>query len=372
MRNLYDVLEVSSSATQAEIKKSYKKLAKKYHPDLNQGDENAEKQFKEVSFAYEVLSDETKRKTYDMYGEEGLKGAAAGGSYGADFSDLFGDIFDIFGGGGFSGGFTRNYNGPVKGDDIRYDLTLDFKEAVFGTEKEISLRVRETCHVCGGSGAEPGTTKETCDKCHGTGQMHVEKNSPFGRFVRVVTCDKCHGTGEIIKSPCKHCHGAGTEVNTKKIKVNIPAGVDNGTIVSVREGGHAGEKGGPNGDLFVYISVREDEVFKRSGYDLHVTLPITYMDAVLGADIKVPTLKELVDYKLPAGTEGGKTFRLKGKGVPFVKRDAVGDLYFTTEIIIPKKVTDEQRALLEELRSNSGDTVSQNKSLFDKIKDFFD
>lgn len=372
MRDFYEILEVDRKASQDEIKKSYKKLAKKYHPDLNPGDEEAEARFKEVNVAYEILSDETKRQNYDVYGEDGINGGFESGGFGG-FSDIFGDIFDIFGGG--SGGFRSSqgkYNGPIKGDDIRYDITLDFREAVFGVEKEITLRVKENCHVCGGTGAEKGSEKKTCDKCNGTGQVRVETNSAFGRFVKVVPCDKCGGTGEIIEKPCKHCHGTGKEVINKKVKVKIPAGVDNNTIVSMKGQGHAGENGGPNGDLFVYISVREDSVFKRNGFDLHLHMPITYMDAVLGADIKVPTLTELTDYKIPAGTSGGTTFKLKGKGVPYVKREGKGDLYFTVDIIVPKKVTSEQKELLEKLRDKSNNSVQENKSLLDKFKEFFE
>ncbi|EGY79525.1 molecular chaperone DnaJ [Peptoniphilus indolicus] len=371
MRDFYEILEVGRRASQDEIKRAYKKLAKKYHPDLNPGNEEAEIKFKEINLAYEVLSDENKRQNYDMYGEDGINGGGFESSGFGGFSDIFGDIFDMFGG---SGGFrtSTQYKGPMKGDDIRYDITLDFKEAVFGVEKEISLRVREKCHVCDGTGAEKGSEKKTCDKCHGTGQIRVESNSAFGRFVRVVECDKCHGTGEVIEKPCKHCHGTGKEVITKKVKVKIPAGVDNNTVVSMKGQGHVGENGGPNGDLFVYITVREDSVFKRNGFDLHLNIPITYMDAVLGAEIKVPTLTELADYKIPSGTAGGTTFKLKGRGVPYVRREGRGDLYFTVNIIVPKKVTGEQKELLEQLREKSKDTVQENKSLFDKLKEFFE
>lgn len=363
-------MEVERNASQEQIKRSYKKLAKKYHPDLNQGDEEAETHFKEVNFAYEVLSDETKRKNYDMYGEDGINGDYGNGFGG--FSDIFGDLFDMFG--GASSGFrtSSTYNGPIKGDDIKYDLTLDFREAVFGVEKEISIRVREDCHVCGGTGAQAGSEKKVCDKCHGSGQVRVESNSPFGRFVRVVTCDKCHGTGEIIEKPCTHCHGSGKETVNKKVKVKIPAGVDNNNIVSMKGQGHVGENGGSKGDLFVYISVKEDSVFKRNGFDLYLNIPITYMDAVLGADIKIPTLTELKDYKIPSGTQGGTTFKLKGMGVPYVKREGTGDLYFTVSIIVPKKVTNEQKELLEKLRDKSKDSLQENKSLFDKLKEFFE
>lgn len=373
MRDFYEILEVSRSATQEEIKRSYKKLAKKYHPDLNQGDEEAETKFKEINLAYEVLSDEQKRSTYDAYGEDGLNGDFGAGGFGG-FGDIFGDIFDIFGnGGGFRDSYSsRNHNIPTKGQDIRYDVTLDFRDAVFGTEKEINVRRQENCSRCHGTGQEEGSSKHTCEKCHGTGQVKVQTNSAFGRFVRVVTCDACNGTGEIIDEPCHKCKGTGKELNTKKINVKIPAGVDNNTVISMKGEGHAGENGGPNGDLFVYISVRADSVFNRVGQDLYINIPITYMDAVLGGTIKVPTLKSLVDYDIPKGTQQGTTFKLKGEGVSYLRREGKGDLYFTVDIIVPKKITDEQRELLEELRNKSKNTEEENKGFFAKVKEFFE
>lgn len=369
MRNFYEILEVSETASQEEIKKSYKKLAKRYHPDLHPDDEEAERNFKEVNVAYEVLSDEQKRKKYDLYGEDGIGENYSNGDFGG-FGDIFSDLFDMFGGGFSESSSTRNSS--RKGQDIRADINLDFREAVFGVEKEINIRREENCKVCDGTGAEPGTEKHICDKCHGTGQTRVQSRSAFGNFIRVVTCDKCGGTGEIIDEPCHKCHGHGRETISKKINIKIPAGVDNKTIISMQGEGHAGENGGPSGDLYIYVSVREDSVFKRSGYDLHLNMPISYMDAVLGGKIKVPTLTSLVDFEIPKGTQGGTTFKLKNEGVKNVKRESKGDLYFTVEIIVPKKVNEEQKELLEALRDKSENGKEEKKGFFDKFKEFFD
>ena len=376
MRNFYEILEVEKNVTKEELKRSYKKLAKKYHPDLNPGDEVAEARFKEISYAYEVLSDDEKRQIYDVYGEEGLKGnmGASGGSGFGGFSDIFDDIFDIFGGSRSNRyEYANRKDMPKKGPDTRVDVTLDFFEAIFGVEKEISVKVKEECGHCHGSKMEPGSEKHECDKCHGSGQVTSEQNTPFGRFVRTSSCDKCHGTGEIIDQPCKKCGGRGAVLKSKKLKVNIPKGVDTGNIISLKGQGSVGENGGENGDIFVYIRVRSDAVFKREGNDIYLNIPISYSDAVLGAKIKVPTLKKLVDYDIPKGTTGGTVFRLKGEGVPYVNRENQrGDLFFKVDIIIPKKVSDEQKKLLEELRETEPEVEENKKSFLDKLKDLFD
>ena len=375
MRNFYEILEVEKNANKDDLKKSYKKLAKKYHPDLNPGDEVAEAKFKEISYAYEVLSDDEKRQIYDVYGEEGLKGnMGAGGSGFGGFSDIFDDIFDIFGGSKSSRYDSRSRKDmPRKGPDTRVDVTLDFFEAIFGAEKEISVKVQEECEHCHGSKMEPGTEKHECDKCHGIGEVTSEQNTPFGRFVRTSTCDKCNGTGEVIEKPCKVCHGKGKVSKSKKLKVKIPKGVDSGNIISLKGQGSVGENGGENGDVFVYIRVRSDAVFKREGNDIYLNVPISYPDAVLGATIKVPTLKKLVDYDIPKGTTGGTVFRLKGEGVPYVNRENQrGDLFFKVDIIIPKKVTEEQKKLLEELRETETEVEEHKKTFLDKLKGLVD
>ena len=374
MRNFYEILGVDKNAQIDEIKKSYKKLAKKYHPDLNPGDEEAETKFKEISYAYEVLSDDKKRQIYDVYGEEGLNGNVGGSQGFGGFSDIFDDIFDIFGGSRGSRYEYRNAKDmPKKGPDSRVEISLDFFEAIFGTEKEISVKINEECSHCHGEKMDPGTSKHTCDKCNGTGEIHIEQNTPFGRFVRTSTCDKCNGTGEIIDEPCKVCHGRGKVQKVKKLKVRIPAGVDSGNIIPLVEQGSIGENGGPKGDIYVYIRVKSDPVFKREGNDIYLNIPISYPDAVLGAKIKVPTLKKLVDYDIPKGTQGGTVFKLKGEGVPFVNREnKKGDLYFQVKIIIPKEVTDDQRELLEQLRDKEPEVTENKKSFLDKLKDLFD
>ena len=377
MRDFYEILGVAREATQEEIKKSYKKLAKKYHPDLNAGDSEAEDKFKEVNAAYEVLSDDNKRQAYDMYGEDGLNGGFQGGSGFGGFGDIFGDIFDIFGG-GFSNrdSYEDTKNIPRKGEDITHQITLEFREAIFGVEKTITIRRLEECKKCHGHGTEDESSKHTCERCNGTGQMKVQSNSPFGRVVRVVTCDKCHGSGEIIEKPCKKCHGSGKETVNKKINVKIPAGVDNNIVIPITGEGNVGENGGPNGDLYIYLNVKEDSVFERSGNDLYLEMPISYVDATLGGKIKVPTLTKLVDYDIPKGTQGGTTFKIKNEGVPYIRKDAKGDLYFKVDIIIPKKVTDKQRNLLEELRDNGGngneEIKKERKGFFEKFKELFE
>lgn len=375
MRNFYDILEVEKTASASEIKKAYRKKAKQCHPDLHPGDEEAEQLFKEVNLAYEVLSDENKRKTYDLYGEDGLKADFANGSSGfGGFGDIFGDLFDMFGG-GFSANFSsgNNAKAPREGADIRYDLKLNFKEAVFGTEKDISIRRVESCTHCNGTGAEDGSSVHTCEKCGGSGQVREGRNSAFGRFVQVVTCDECGGSGEVIESPCSHCKGSKYETFSRTIHVKIPAGVDGRSVISLKGEGHEGENGGPPGTLYVYLHVEEDEVFKREGSDLFVHIPIRYSDAVLGGTIKIPTLEKIIDYEIPEATKGGETFRIKGEGVPYLRKEGKGDLYFSVEIIIPEKVSTEEKELLEKLRDLSGNHFKeQEKGFFAKLKDLFD
>lgn len=375
MRDFYEILGVDRGASTAEIKKAYRKAAKKYHPDLNPGDTQAETAFKEVNLAYEVLSDDNKRRNYDLYGEDSLKeGFGPGGTGGfGGFGDIFGDLFDIFGG-GFSGNYSSNQaNVPRKGADIRADLTLEFKEAVFGITKEVTIRREEACEACSGTGASPGTQKHKCSHCNGTGQVREATHSPFGRVVRVVPCSECGGTGEIIEKPCESCHGSGRQVFSRKISVAVPAGVDNKSIISLKGEGHHGENGGPAGDLYIYISVKEDPVFQRKGQDIYLDMPITYTDAVLGAEIEVPTLQSIKKFEIPSGTQGGEVFCLEGEGVPFLRKKGRGDLYFRTEIIVPKTVSPRQREILEELKNESKESVrEERKGFFDRFKEWFE
>ncbi|KGF10697.1 molecular chaperone DnaJ [Tissierellia bacterium S5-A11] len=373
MRDFYEILGIKKEATQREIKKAYRIQAKKYHPDLNPGDKEAEQQFKEVSLAYEVLSDESKRQNYDLYGEDSLKDGFAGqGGFGG-FGDIFGDLFDIFGG-GFSGNYaSNNQKVPKRGGDIRADVQLDFKEAVFGCEKDVNIRRTETCRSCQGSGAEEGTEIHKCERCHGSGQVRESRQSPFGRVVQVVPCPDCQGKGEVIETPCSYCHGSGREIFSRKIHVHIPKGVNNKSILSMPGEGNHGENGGPAGDLYIYISVKEDPIFKRKGHDIYIDLPVSYMDAVLGAKIEVPTLDSIESFDLPPGTVGGKIFSLPGKGVPKLQSVGRGDFYFRVEIIVPQKISKRQRELLEELRGESpSEAKTERKGFFDRVKEWFE
>jgi len=373
LRDFYEILEIEKDASQDDIKKAYRTLAKKYHPDLNPNNNEAEHNFKEVNAAYEILSDTEKRARYDRYGHAGVDPQAAGSGGFGGFGDIFEDIFDIFGGGGFSSGSSQSRRqGPSKGSDLRYDLNIEFRDAVFGVEKEIQIRREESCETCNGSGAEPGTTKETCSKCNGKGQVQYVQQSPFGQFVRVGTCDQCNGTGEIIKEKCHTCHGAGRNVKNRKLKIKVPAGVDNDSVISIREEGEGGYRGGPSGDLYVYISVRPDKIFKRNGTNLYVDIPLSFTEAALGATIEVPTLEGLEKFTIPGGTQTGTRFKLKNKGVPNVRGVGKGDLLFTVNLRTPTKLTERQRELLAEFADQSGEEYKkEKKSIFEKVKDAF-
>lgn len=376
MKDLYEILEVDRNSSKEDIKKAYRKLAKKYHPDLNPNDDEAQEKFKEINFAYEVLSDDEKKSKYDLYGEAAFTNGGMGpNDFTMDFSDLFGDVFDIFGG-GFSRK-TRNPNAPQKGSDIQLKVQLTFEEAVFGVEKEISVRRMETCDECNGTGAEKGTDKKICDKCHGSGQVRYTQQSAFGTFVRTATCDKCHGSGEIIEKKCHKCKGKGQIRTSKSLKVKIPAGVDNDSVINLRSEGNAGVNGGPNGDLYLILEVQPHDFFQRSGYDIYFRLPITFTQAALGAKIDVPLLKGIEEFEIPAGTQTGTRFRLKNKGVQILNRknNEHGDLYFDVQIITPTKLNNKQKELLLEFSKITDEDYKESKgkkSIFDKIKDKFD
>lgn len=373
----YEVLGIDKNASDDEIKKAFRKKALKYHPDRNSGDKEAEEKFKEVNEAYQVLSDPKKREQYDRFGTTDFN-AGAGGGYsgfgGFDFSDFsegfggggFGDIFDtIFGGGGGFSSQSRP-NGPQRGSDIRYDLNLTFNEAIFGVEKEISITKNEQCEECHGTGAKKGTSPITCDKCGGTGQIKVQRNTPLGSFVSVKPCDKCGGTGKIIKEHCDKCSGKGTVRKKKIIKINIPAGVDNGNILPLRGQGEAGKNGGPYGDLYVTISVKPDPRFKREGSDIYIDTHISFGQAALGAEIVVPTVDGNVKYKVPAGTQPGTVFRLKGKGVPKINSKLRGNQYVKVIVDVPKSLNSNQKKALINFMEASGEKHKEKK------KGFFD
>lgn len=371
-RDYYEVLGVEKTATQAEIKKAYRKLSKQYHPDINKEPGAAEK-FKEIAEAYEVLSDDQKRAQYDQFGHAGAQQGFGGGGFGGfggggDFGG-FEDIFSSFFGGGGGSSRRRDPNAPRKGADIEHSIVLTFEEAIFGVEKEIELVRDETCDTCHGSGAKPGTTKETCSHCHGVGQVNETVNTPFGQMTNRRACQVCGGTGSIIKEKCDTCHGAGKMKKRTKIKVSIPEGIDHGQTIRVSGKGEAGLNGGPYGDLYVTVRVRQSDKFERDGDDIYYELPITFAQAALGDEIEVPTVHGKVKMKIPAGTQGGDRFRLRSKGVKNVQGYGQGDQHVIVKVVTPKKLNAKQKELLREFAEISGDIPEeQGSSLFDKIK----
>ena len=373
-RDYYEVLGVDRGADEATIKSAYRKLAKKNHPDVNPGDKEAEERFKEINEAYQVLSNPQKRAQYDQFGHDGPQGGFGGGGYG-DFSGFgggFGGFEDIFSSFFTGGGSSARSNGPVPGDDLRYDLTLSFEEAALGCEKEINLVRDEECPECRGSGAKPGSSVDTCSTCGGSGQERVVSNTPFGRIQNIRTCSRCHGTGKIINEPCAKCKGRGKVRVSKRRTVKIPAGIDNGQVLTIRGQGGLGERGGPAGDLKIVISVRPHKLFKRREDDLYIDLPITFTQAALGAEIDVPTLGKPVKYRFPEGTQPGQVFCVRGEGVPRLRGSGKGDLYITAVVEIPKKLSEKQKSLLREFdESASGNQYEKKKSFFDRVKDAF-
>lgn len=358
-RDYYEILGVSKSATADEIKSAFRKKAKECHPDLNPGDKKKESQFKELNEAAEVLMDADKRAKYDQFGHAAFDPSMGGqdpfaGGFG-DLGDILGQMFGGgFGGfGGFGGGQTRN--GPVAGDDLRYNLTISFEEAAFGAEKDITIPREETCETCHGSGAKPGTEPVTCKICNGTGQVRTQQNTILGSFTSARPCSNCRGTGKVISDPCSDCRGSGRVRKNLKKTIKIPAGIDNGQSLCLRGMGSAGHKGGPNGDLYVTISVRAHRQFARKGFDLYIDMPITYTMAALGGSMTVPTLKESVKYTIPAGTQTGSTFRLRDQGIQRLNANGRGDLFVTVNIEVPKHLTEEQRSLLEKLAATQGE-----------------
>ena len=376
-RDYYEVLGVDKNASADEIKKAYRKLAMKYHPDRNPGNKEAEEKFKEINEAYEVLSDEDKRRNYDQFGHAGVDGQGFGGFSGGSgfggfggfddiFSDLFGGGFGGFGGGG---GTSSGRRGPSRGSDMRINLRLSFKDAVFGTEKKIKIKRRETCSACGGSGAQEGSHPRTCDKCGGSGQVTMRRQTAFGMMAQTVVCDKCHGEGQIIDNPCPHCHGTGLEEKERTIKITIPAGVDNDSVLPLRGQGNAGANGGASGDILVYINVQEDPIFKRRGDDIYVELPISFMQAALGDSIEVPTIDGKVKMKIPEGTQTGKEFRMRGKGVKNVNGYGKGDQYVTIRVETPQKLTRRQKELMKKFgESLTAKNNQKGSSFWDRVK----
>jgi len=367
-KDYYELLGVDRDADQKEIKRAYRKLAKKYHPDTNQDKDTSEK-FKEISEAYEILSDPDKRARYDQYGHSGINDQdfnfddfAQGGFGGLD------DLFNMFGFGGGGGG--RRRNGPRRGADLQYRMETSFEEAAFGGKKEIRIPREEECDRCHGSGAEPGTDVKTCPECNGQGQVRSSQQTPFGQFTQSRVCPKCGGDGKIVEEACHKCNGSGKVRKQRKLTVNIPAGVDTGTRLRMSGEGQAGEKGGPSGDLYIVIDVQDHKIFDRKGDDLYCEVPISFVQATLGDKIKVPTLEGKVQFDIPQGTQPGTTFRLKNKGITHLNGYGRGDQYIKVKVMIPKELDDKQKELLAEFAEISGEEINpEHKGFLKKIKD---
>ena len=382
-RDYYEVLGLQKGASEDEIKKAFRKLAMKYHPDKNPGDKEAEEKFKEINEAYAVLSDPDQKSKYDRFGHAGIDpNSFAGGFGGTGGFGGFEDIFDMFsgafgGGGGFGGfggfgGQGRRNNGPRKGNDIQKSLTIDFTEAACGCKKHIKLTKYVKCKTCGGSGAAPGTSKKSCPKCGGTGEIRTQQRTPLGVFQSVSPCPDCNGTGEINESPCPDCGGTGKVRDTVNITVNIPAGVDTDSVIPIKGQGEPGINGGPDGDLYIVLNVRPHKLFERRGQDLWLEIPISFNQAALGDEIVVPTLEEKVSYKVPAGTQPGTVFRLKGKGIKNLRNSRKGDLYVKVTLEVPTKLNKKQKKAIEEMGAAVTDDCYSKKSGFlDSIKEFF-
>lgn len=384
-RDYYEVLGVGKNATDAEIKSAYRKLAKKYHPDLNPGDKEAEEKFKEVNEAHDILSDPEKRKRYDQFGFAGVdpnygagQGGGAGfggfGAGGVDLGDIFGDIFGGgFGGfGGFGGSSRANPNAPRKGHDIQASVILTFEEAAHGCSKKITLNRQQTCPDCNGSGCEAGSSPETCTQCGGRGYVVTQQRTPFGVMQSQQPCPHCGGRGTIIKNPCKTCRGTGKTSARKTLEVKIPAGIDDDQNIALRGQGDAGSNDGPAGDVIVHVTVKRDAVFERDGYDVYVRVPITYSQAVLGAEIEVPTVDGKVAQRIPEGTQSGTKFRLRGQGIQYLNGRGRGDQYVIVEVEIPKKLNRTQREALKAFEDSLKDeNYEKRKGFFKNLRDRF-
>ena len=384
-RDYYEVLGIGKNATDAEIKSAYRKLAKKYHPDLNPGDKTAEEKFKEVNEANDVLSDPEKRKRYDQFGFAGVDpnygagqggygggfGGGFGGAGGVDLGDIFGDLFGG-GFGGFGGSSRANPNAPRKGHDIQASVILTFEEAAHGCTKKVTLNRQQTCPDCNGSGCEPGSSPETCTQCNGRGYVVTQQRTPFGVMQSQQPCPHCGGRGTIIKNPCKTCRGTGKTSARKTLEVKIPAGIDDDQNIALRGQGDAGTNGGPAGDVIVHVTVKPAAVFERDGYDVYVRVPITYSQAVLGAEIEVPTVDGKVAQKIPEGTQSGTKFRLRGQGIQYLNGRGRGDQYVIVDVEIPKKLNRTQREALKAFEDSLKDeNYEKRKNFFKNLKDRF-
>jgi molecular chaperone DnaJ len=369
-RDYYEVLGVERSATLEEVKRAYRQMARKHHPDVNPDDKAAEEKFKEIAEAYEILSDEQKRAAYDRYGHSA--NGNGGGSGGEGFGGSgFGDIFDLFFGGAAGGGARRG--GPQRGNDLRYNLEVSLEEAYTGIEKEIRFPRVETCETCRGTGGKPGTSPTTCVQCAGQGQVRQTQSTFLGQIQTVVTCPRCSGRGKIYPETCETCKGAGRERKTKVLNLTVPPGVDDGMQMPIRDEGEGGTLGGPAGDLYVFFQVKEHNKFQRQGRDLFAEIPISFTQAALGDDISVPAVNgENGEIKVPEGTQTGTTFRLRGFGMPDVRNAAVkGDLHATVRVVVPTKLTEDEKKALREFANLRGEKREEPKGFFDRIKEAF-
>lgn len=371
-RDYYEVLGVPKTATQDEIKKAYKNLAKKYHPDLNPDSKTAESKFKEINEAFEVLGDEQAKARYDQFGHndpgagfgQGGFGGFGQGGFGAN---PFGDIFDsLFGNAGF--GRAESSHGPQKGADLRLDMTIAFEEAAAGIEREVSITRKENCTACGGSGAAPGTSRKKCPTCGGSGRVRSTQSTPFGQFQTVLTCSTCNGAGTIVEKPCKDCNGSGRVRRERKINVKVPAGVDNGSRLRMAGEGEGGINGGPPGDLYIYISVKPHKIFKRNGDDIICDFSITFTQAALGAEVEVPTLEGKAKMTIPEGTQTGTTFRMRGRGFPKLRGYGKGDQHVKVKVVTPTHLSEEQKEILRQLDTSlPKENGEEKKKFFGKI-----
>jgi molecular chaperone DnaJ len=369
-RDYYEVLGVGRDAGEEDIKRAFRKLAKQYHPDMNDGDKNAEAKFKEVNEAYGVLSDPDKKARYDQFGHAGMQGGEGFGGFG-DFAGGFGDIFDMFTGGMF-GGRTNRRAGPQQGANLRYDLAISFEEAAFGAEKEITFTREGLCDICGGSGAKPGTSRKTCPNCGGRGQVTSAVRTPLGMMSTSRPCPECGGEGSKVESPCLDCMGRGHVRKRRTLKIKIPAGIDSDQRIPIRGEGEPGERGGPSGDLYVNITVRPHRLFRREGFNLSYEMPVSFAQAALGDRIDVPTLEGPVTLNVPEGTQPGTTFRLEGRGIQRLQGRGKGDLFITVRLEVPQKLDNRQKELLKQFEDSlSGKQYKEKKSFMDRIKDAF-
>lgn len=371
-RDYYEVLGVEKNASETEIKKAFRKLARQYHPDVNPGDKTAEEKFKEVNEAYEILSDPDKRARYDQFGHAGTDPNGFGGFGGAGTGfGGFEDIFEAF----FGGTARQSSRGPQQGSDLRLDIELEFKEAAFGAEKDIEVPRLENCPNCKGSGAKPGTSPTRCAKCGGTGQVRITQKTPLGHFQTIKTCPDCGGEGQIIDKPCPECKGRGKVRKVRKLHIKIPAGVDSGSRIRLAGEGEPGLRGGPNGDLYVYIEVKPHKIFKRQGDDVFMEMPVTFIQAALGDTIKVPTLEGKADLRIPEGTQTHTVFRMRGQGIPHLRGSGRGDQHVRLVVVTPTRLTEEQKKVLQQFAKISGEENYQpsdkekDKGFFEKLWD---